>query len=289
MATVTEEKVDQLLRERLRERGVLEQVGEIDLFPTPEGVLAELILLDASTLEVVREAVQEVEGKLAKEGVSLLPTLRALWAVDGVEKIQTSNPPGVPSELLGVLFKGTLKSGQRPQEVWVAVTPSALRVLRPLAPTDGTLIELVRSFLMHRLSIGGAGYWDPIREPRQELDESAARYLRWRPYEALKASVDEIFNPGVGKTKESIRRFAKLMNSGSRSIYNLQQALTDLPGPGGAFSRGEWLPRSNYEFYNMLLEPEKRQLESYYLDQVAKGERDFPGLKGEFPAAFKRG
>jgi len=281
MAVITEHGLDQRLRRGLRDRGLLEHVHEIDVFPTPEGVLTEIVLRDASALERVREAIEDVEGKLGDEGILLLPTVRALWEVERVETVRLPSPPGVPSELVGKLFRGTLKSGERRQEIWVAVTPAGLRILRPLAPNDQSLAELVRAFLMHRLSVGGAGHWDPISDPKQEVDESAARYLRWRPYEALKSSVDEVFNPGVGGREETLRGFAKRMSYGGRSIYSLQDALTDLPGPGGAFSRGEWLPTSNDQFYDMLLESEKGQLESYYLEQVAKAEKQFPHLKDE--------
>ena len=45
MAVGIEHKVDELLRESLKHRGVVEgQVDEIDLFPTPDGILAEVVL-----------------------------------------------------------------------------------------------------------------------------------------------------------------------------------------------------------------------------------------------------
>jgi len=173
MTVVTEEKIEQLLREALRDEGVLEDVKNIDVFLTPEGVLAEVLLRDASALERARQAVDKAEDQLAGEHVSLLPTVRALWRVENVQGIDIPSPHGAPSDLIGALFKVTLKSGVRKHEVWVAVTPSALRVLRPLASTNHGLAEQVRAFLLHRLSVGGAGYWDPIREPRQEIDEAA--------------------------------------------------------------------------------------------------------------------
>lgn len=286
MTVVSEVRIDELLREVLRGQGVLEAVKDIDVFLTPEGILAEVVVSDASALPGAQRAVDSAESQLAGERISLLPTVRALWQVEGVQRVEIASPPGVPQDLMGVLFKVTLKSGTWSQEVWVAVTPSALRVLRPLATTDQALAELVRAYLQHRLSIAGAGHWDPIREPRRELDEAAALYLRWRPYEALRAAVDEIFNPTVSKRRDLIKSFVKSMHDVGHKIRHFQEALTDLPGPGGAFSRGEWLPTSNVDFYSMLLEPEKRQLQSYYLDQVTKAEKDFPDLKAQFPIVF---
>lgn len=288
MTVLAENDIEQVVREKLREHGVLGQLDESkssSLF-TPEGVLAEIVFSDASALKEARKAVGEAQRELEGQGVSLLPTVRALWEVDRVEKIETPNPPDVPPELLGALFKGTLKSGEGRHEVWVAVTPSARQVLRPLTSSDQALLEVVRAFLLHQLSISGAGHWNPIREPRQELNESAARYLRWRPYEALKASVDEIFSATVGSSREGIEGFVKLMSYERKSIYNFRDALTDLPGPGGAYAMGERLPTSNHEFYEMLLDDEKRRLEAYYLDQVAKAEKKYPELKAQYPGAF---
>jgi hypothetical protein len=284
MAVVTEEKIDQLLRKRLREQGVLEHATEIDVFPTPEGVLVEVVLRDASVLEQARRVVDSVESELEGEGISLLPSIRALWEVEKVQRIEVPNPPGAPPDLVGALFRTTLRSGDRCQEVWVAVTPSAQQVLRPLTTNDEAWGDLVSAFLQHRLSVGGAGHWDPMREPRQELDENAARYLRWRPYEALKSSIDDIFAVG-----NLVASFVKSMAQGRRDIHDFRAALTDLPPPGYAYARGDRLVTNNYELYDMLLESEKQQLQLYYLSQVAKAEKDFPQLKDQFPMVFRRG
>ena len=291
MIVMAEKDIDRLLREKLKQAGLLDHVdeGKSSLFTTPEGVLADIVLKDASALESAKRVVEEAERELEQGGVWLLPTVRALWEVKGVEKVEGTYQYGLP-EGVGILFRGLLQSGRRTQEVWVSVTPSAFQLLKPLlAGGDDALRNIVRDFLGHQLSIGGAGYWDPIREPRQEIDEGAALYLRWRPYEALKASIDNVFNPsGYEIREESVTRFVKTVNfgQGTRKIRRFLDVLEDLPGPGVAYSRGEWLPTSNHEFYSMLLEQEKRELESYYLDQVAKAEKEFPPLKAQYPAVF---
>lgn len=278
MAVVTQQQIEQLLRERLRQQGVLDQLDEIDLFPTPEGVLAEVVLRDASALEQARQAVDSVETELGGEHVSLLPTVRALWEVDEVQRIEIRSPADAPSDLVGALFKGTLKSGARHQEVWVAVTSSAQRILRPLAPSDQALVELVRTFLRHRLSIGGAGHWEPVREQKLELDESAAQYLRWRPYEQLRRSVDLVF-----RSVEKARDFMQSCDLTEKRARDFGHALEELPGPGGAFARGERVPTSNRELYEMLLVPEKEDLLHYYLQKLERACKDWPELKQEFP------
>lgn len=278
MLIVTEESIDQLLRERLRQQGVLEQVDEIDLLLTPEAVLAEVILRDASALEHAQQAVQDAERQLERERVSLLTTVRALWEVDGLQKIETTSSPGVPSELLGGIFKANLKSGERVQEVWVAITPSALRVLRPLAPNDEALTNLARAFLRHRLSIGGAGYWDPIREQKVELGESEARYLRWRPYEQLRGAVDLVF--------QSLARTRGLLQSLGEKASDFTRVLPKLVGMPQRYGSGERLPTFNYELYEMLLASEKDAIAKYYASRLERAGKDWPELKKEFPRAF---
>jgi len=278
MAVVTKEKIDQLLRARLRERGVSGKLDRIDLFPTPEGVLAEVVLRDASALEQAQQAVDSVENQLEGERISLLPTVRALWEVEKVRGIEIPNPPGAPSDLVGALFKGILKSGARRQEVWVAVTPSAQQVLRPLATRDQDWVGLVGKFLLHRLSVGGAGHWDPIREQKLELDGSAAQYLRWRPYEQLKRSVDLVF-----RSIDRARDFLQSFNLGGKKASDFNHVLEELPGPGGAIARGERVPTSNYHLYQMLLVSEKEDLRQYYFEKLERACNDWPELKAKFP------
>jgi hypothetical protein len=278
MAMVSEKQIDELLREGLSEHGVLGQLENLDLFATPEGVLVEVVLRDASALEQAQQAVRDAERRLEHEHISLLTTVRALWEVNNVQKIDTPSPSGVPPDLLGALFKGSLKSGNRVREVWVAVTSSALRVLRPLAPNDEALANLARAFLRHRLSIGGAGYWDPIREQRLELDESAAQYLRWRPYEQLRAAVDLVF-----RTLEEAKAFLQSFNVLGKKASDFSHVLEELPSPGGAYARGERLPTTNYELYEMLLASEKDELRQYYPQRLEAACKDWPELKKEFP------
>lgn len=279
VALTTENRIDELLRENLKRRGISGHVEEVELFATPEGILAEVVLRDGSVLEEAQKAVQDVERKLEGEGISLLPTVRALWKVEAVQRIEIPNPPGAPSDLVGALFKGTLKSGARYQEVWLAVTPSAQQVLRPLTTSDQALVELVRAFLLHRLSIGGAGYWDPIREQKLELDDNTAQYLRWRPYEQLRTSVDLVF-----RSIDKARNFLQSLEG--KRARNFNDVLEKLPGPGGAFARGERLPTSNYELYEMLLVSEKEDLREYYRQKLERACKNWSELKKEFPGVL---
>lgn len=282
MGLVTESRIDELLREGLRHHGVSREVKDVELFATPEGILADVVLLDGSVLEEAREAVEGVEGELRKDGVALVATVRALWQVESVEKVEIANPRGAPSDVVGALFKGTLRSGARQQEVWVSVTPSAQSVLRPLITTDWALRDLVRAFLQHWLSVGGTGHWDPIREQKLELGERAARYLRWRPYEQLKFRVHLVF-----RTLDSARRFLQRFDLlKGRAPRDLNDVLDGLPGPGGAFAPGERLPTTNGELYEMLLDSEKDGWWQFYLKELSQAGEKWPELRQEFPKAF---
>ena len=263
MALVTENQIDELLREKLRRHGVSREVKDIELLATPEGILAEVVLLDASVLDEARKAVEDVERELEADGVRLAATVRALWQVEDVQRVEIATPPGVPSDAVGALFKGTLKSGARRQEVWVSVTPSAQSVLRPLTTADRPLGDLVRAFLQRWLSVGGVGYWDPTRDQKLELDEGAASYVRWRPYEQLRGSIDLVF-----RSPERAKGFLRSLEMAGGNARDFDAVLRELPSPGGSIARGERFPTSNRELYKMLLESEKMELEQYYFRKL---------------------
>ena len=74
-------------------------------------------------------------------------------------------------------FRAVLESGRRETEVVVEVGGHALKELRERLGSDDELPEAVADFLRLQLSWGGAGYWDPIRYPKQILNGAAASYL----------------------------------------------------------------------------------------------------------------
>jgi hypothetical protein len=277
MTIVTEDRIDSILREALTDHGVLGEVKDIDVFVSPDGVLAEVLLQDASALERARQAVDSAARRLEGDGVWLLPTIRALWQIEEVQKVEVQSPPGAPPDLAVALFRATLKSGTRRQEVWVAVTPSAQQVLRPLTTSNESWLGLIRAFLGHRLSIGGAGHWDPIQQEKVELGESESRYLRWRPYEQLKSSIQLVL--GSPKRAKGFLRALELAGGNARSF---DDALKGLPGPGGSIARGERVPTSNHELYEMLLELEKDDLRQYYFRELERASTEWPELTAEF-------
>jgi hypothetical protein len=279
MTVVTEDRIDGVLREALAEHGILGEVKDIDVFVSPDGVLAEVSLHNASALERARQAVDSAARQLEGEGIWLLPTIRGLWDVEDVQKVEVSGPPGAPSDLVGALFTAALRSGTRRQEVWVAVTPSAQRALRPVVNSDSDWLGLIRAFLGHRLSVRGGGHWDPIHEPKVEINEAEARYLRWRPFEQLKGALARNLGSSLGngeERKERLRRFlgglaVQDIKSGDFDAVVLQLTV------GGAIALGE-RAASSRDLYQMLLDSEKRELRNYYEEQIELAKSDFPDL-----------
>lgn len=171
---MTDNELEQFLRESLRKAGVQNESvdwGKFFLFPTPEGILAEIVLTDASKLRQAEEAVEGARRELEGQDVFLLPTIRALWRVDAVKP--EFKPDELPQRIIegffGLPFVVTLKSGSHEQKVGVEIMPGAYGHLgAPGTKWDvDTLSEFVKKWLESWLSVGGAGYWDPIHEPRR--------------------------------------------------------------------------------------------------------------------------
>ena len=175
-------KVDTLIKQRLESAGILQHVDRdrSQLLDFPEQYFVEIVLNEGSHLESASRIIGELRAELEKEGVQLDTIIRALWKVkDDVQKF----PPAVYPEtegtyILAVPFIATLQSGSRVQRVWVDMTPGAYEKLKHAGREDDeSLCGTVADFLRLQLSIGGASYWDPIRNPRQKLDDAAVLYL----------------------------------------------------------------------------------------------------------------
>jgi len=280
-ATMSAQQVVEYLTEKLRSARLLDFIVEKRVLEFPAEFLAEVVLNDGTKLDDARRLADAVQDELREKGVELDSIVRAQWDVDGVKKVAGNQLPGLPAGPTGLLFRCTLRSGGRTQDVWVDVTSSAYQALRPLGETDQAFENSVRDFVRHRLSIGGAGYWDPIRDSRLELDSRAAQYLRWRPYQQLKGSVDRIF-----RSLTDVQSFLQLFEMTGKKARDFNAALGELGGPGGAFARGEQLPSSNYQLYQLLLDTEKKELEDYYLQKLDEATKTWPELQREFAQAF---
>jgi hypothetical protein len=283
-ATMSAQQVVDYLTEKLGAERLLDFVVEKRVLEFPDEFLAEVVLNDGTKLEEARSLADAVQGEFRAKGVELDSIVRAQWHVDAVKKVAGHELPGLPAGPVGLLFQCALRSGGRTQDVWVDVTSSAFQALRPLGTSDEALENSVRDFLRRRLSVGGPGYWDPIRDSRLELDARAAQYLRWRPYQQLRGAIDRAL-----RSLEDARRFLGCFRlTGKKATGNFNHVLEELAGPSGAIARGEQVPTSNYQLYELLLDTEKKDLEVYYLQKLERARKEWPELKREFPEVLPK-
>ena len=178
---MTDSEMDALLKENLRKAGVQTVVdwAKYFLFPTPEGVLAEIVLTDASKLEEAEMAIDKARRELERQGIALLPTVRAVWQVESVEPQFRSEEieRRITEGFFGLPFVATLRSGSREQKVGVELMPGAYGGLELAGRSVDDLIKVVTEQLKGWLSVGGAGYWDPIREPRRIVGGGQISYI----------------------------------------------------------------------------------------------------------------
>jgi hypothetical protein len=149
---------------------------QTQLFEVPEGFFVEIVLSDGSKLDEAENLIASIRAEVEAQGTHLICILRAIWAVKKIEEIGPSRGKsgGIKAS---VDFRAILQSGRRETEVVVEVSGHALKELRERLGSDDQVPEAVADFLRLQLSWGGAGYWDPIRYPRQVLNGPAAAYL----------------------------------------------------------------------------------------------------------------
>ena len=175
---MTERELGRILSEAFRSVGLSRYVvrDQSQLFEIPEGFFVETVLSDGSKLEEAENLIASIRCEVGAQGSHLIPILRAIWTVKKVEKVGVSRGKsgGIKS---AIDFRAVLESGSREADVIVEVTSPALQDLRKKVGSDDQILETVKDFLRLQLSFGGAGYWDPIRYPRQVLNEAAVLYL----------------------------------------------------------------------------------------------------------------
>jgi hypothetical protein len=173
---MTERELSKSLSERLKSAGLTPYLvrEKSQLLEFPDGFFAEIVLSDASRLEEASAVIASIRAEVEHQSAHLTPIVRAIWSVKQVENVGPARGAsgGIKSS---VDFKAVLESGRRETQVTVEVGGHALRELRQKLGND--VREAVADFLRLQLSFGGAGYWDPLRYPRQELNSPAVSYL----------------------------------------------------------------------------------------------------------------
>jgi hypothetical protein len=176
---MTEGELNKSLTEAFKSAGLSRYVvrDKSQLFEVPEGFFVEIVLSDGSKLDEAENLIASIRAGVEAQGAHLISILRAVWSVKRIEKIGPSRRKsgGIKAS---VDFGATLESRRRETEVVVEVGGHALKELRERLGTDDKVLDAVADFLRLQLSWGGAGYWDPVRYPRQILNEAAALYLR---------------------------------------------------------------------------------------------------------------
>lgn len=166
--------------------------NESQFLEFPDGLFAELVVDDASTLVDIDRAAQEIRERLRQRSIELDVIVRAHWKIEEVLHVGTSYTAGTPR--LAESFLATLASGKSKTKVEVDVThpvwrgittqvPGSLpecsfgEIGKPSAEETNLVRHVVMEFLDFQLSLGGANYWDPVRNRKLELNESALQYL----------------------------------------------------------------------------------------------------------------
>jgi hypothetical protein len=172
---MTESELNKSLSERLKSAGLAPYLvrEKSQILEFPDGFFAEIVLSDASKLEEANAVVASIRAGVERQGSHLTSIVRAIWSVKQVEGVGPARGAsgGIKS---AVDFRAVLESGRREAEVTVQVGRDALRELRQRLGSD---TGAVADFLRLQLSFGGAGYWDPLRYPTQELNSAAVLYL----------------------------------------------------------------------------------------------------------------
>jgi hypothetical protein len=183
---MTSTELERRLRERLQAGNLLQMLDEYksQFMEFPDGLFAELVLTVGSRLVEVQSIAREVRESLKRQGIELDVVVRSSWKIQEIE-----GPRPVISVSGGLraawAFPATLVSGKQEAVVEVDVTQPAIEEIRRrvadassgLNDEKAAATEVVREFLNFQLSLGGESYWDPIRDPKQELNESALSYL----------------------------------------------------------------------------------------------------------------
>jgi hypothetical protein len=204
MTCMTATEVENLVRGALTTAGLWQVVNQYEsqFLEFPDGFFAEIVLNDGSKLVDVERVLRDVEGSLRKQGTEVNVIVRSRWNVERVEsiwKVESVEHIGTAGASIGrprlaETFEAILVSGGQRTTVTVNVThPVWLGIVHrsPASPPEpefgaidtstaeqaNTVKDFVIQFLRLRLSLGGANYWDPVREPILELNETALEYL----------------------------------------------------------------------------------------------------------------
>jgi len=182
---MTATELEKVVREGLSRNGLWELVDrhKSQFLEFPDGLFAEIVLVDAAKLEDTEVVLQEIRQSLKRQGSELDAIVRANWTIESI-----GDPSPARASSGGIraawAFPVKLVCGGAAAQVEVDVTYSALLEIRnrlvgasESGDEKSIMKDVVREFLNLELRLGGASYWDPIRYPQKELNEAALSYL----------------------------------------------------------------------------------------------------------------
>lgn len=167
--------VESKFEEKIRLAGLLPFFSASEShFQDFEGDLfVEIVARDSTKLPEFGRIAEEVKA----ENPSVSAVVRAHWEVEGVgDPVQSYNmQTGTPRT--AELYPVILRSGNGEKKVWVEVTTLASMVLAERGFDSAAIKRVVHDFVIERLTIGGASYWDPIRLPQLEINGDMAEHI----------------------------------------------------------------------------------------------------------------
>lgn len=171
------ERFEAQIRKKLEAEGLLPYLVEerSQFLDFPGRYFVELVVRDGSKLPDFRRAVEELRAEVPEK---LDVIVRALWEIIDVgDPIQAySMETGTPRTAMQ--YPVDLKSGNSTKRIGVEVTYLADKVFEERgAKRIEDVKKIVEEFVASQLKIGGAGYWDPERDPVLKINSNTANYI----------------------------------------------------------------------------------------------------------------
>jgi len=293
---MTFNQAEELLERQLRDSGLVQFIDRerSQFLDLADQIFVEIVLKDATRLDDAEKIIRTLARELNAQGIHLDSVVRAVWEVVDVLYVGPSRSPdgGIRASSE---FHVTLKSGARTHRVVVDVFWGASEFLeekfslksqgrRGSQVSIEMLANAVSSFVQHQLSLGGTGYWDPIRFPRLELNDAAMLFLMGQStaFNELRQAISDAFEAPV------IESFVKSLEVSDVRIMNFEAVLPDLSNMlGGAYRRGATFSTSANELFQKLDRSEQELLKSYFYTRVEMAKNEFPELVKSHPKVFR--
>src|SRR5947209_4596015 len=174
-------KFSRIIQQRLVRAGLIDFLDETESGCVENGsaFFVELVLQDGSLIEQAEAVILDIASTFKQEHghVRVTGVVRAHWAIGSITHVgHCPDESGLTK--FSECFKVELESGRGRQIVEIEATPSAFEEIdRSLGVGDQFDEQVIRKLVEHDLNKGGESYWDPIRHPKQYLNDIATRAM----------------------------------------------------------------------------------------------------------------